>query len=151
MTSCFSPCTIGLFTYDIAEKSFIFICASRTVNGISFAFHSKNNLGICGINGRNFSTSHMFATTVFGLPSYTILPLFIQITRVASGITSSKRCSLKTIVIPSSSLIRFNNPKNSFAAIGSNCAVGSSNNNNFGCITNTAAKLTSCFCPPDNV
>ncbi len=52
--------------------------------------------------------------------------------------------------MPNSSLSLFNNAINSDAAIGSRCDVGSSKISSLGCMTITDAKLSICFCPPDN-
>ena len=53
-------------------------------------------------------------------------------------------------VVPSSRLILRIVARNSLAAIGSSCEVGSSSTSTFGCIAITEARFKSCFCPPDS-
>ncbi|MNI65354.1 hypothetical protein D3C73_1208610 [compost metagenome] len=40
--------------------------------------------------------------------------------------------------------------RNSRAATGSSCEVGSSSSSSLGCSSRTEARFSSCFCPPDN-
>ena len=69
----------------------------------------------------------------------------------AMGRASSSRCSVSRMVVPSSRLIRSRAFRKEEAALGSSWAVGSSNSSRLGCIIMTAARFSSCFCPPDRL
>jgi len=78
-----------------------------------------------------------------------ILPFSMTTDLLHTGSTSSRRCSVMMIVVPSSRFILTRLFIKSFAAMGSSWLVGSSNTNTFGDIAITEARFTSCFCPPD--
>ena len=73
-------------------------------------------------------------------------------TTTLSAITnaSSSLCSESITVVPISLFILWIVLKNSEAAMGSSCAVGSSSIRSFGCMTITDARFTICFCPPES-
>ena len=85
-----------------------------------------------------------------GASSARIPPFSITSTRSAYARTSSNRCSIKRIVVPSSALIFRSVARKSPAARGSSWEVGSSNTRRSGCIAITAARFRSCFCPPES-
>jgi len=90
------------------------------------------------------------APTSAGVPVQSSLPPSMTATREAKENASSKRCSVRMIVVPSSRLILPRVAKKSDAAIGSSWLVGSSRISTFGCKTITDARFKSCFCPPDS-
>ena len=55
-----------------------------------------------------------------GVSSHKMFPFSMTMTRVANGKASSRRCSVKMIVVPSSRLILPSNARKSAAAMGSN-------------------------------
>ena len=90
------------------------------------------------------------APTSAGVPVQRSLPSSMTATRDAKPNASSRRCSVRIIVVPSSRLILPRVAKKSDAAMGSSWLVGSSKISTFGCKTITEARFKSCFCPPDS-
>ena len=87
--------------------------------------------------------------TAAGVPVHSTRPRSSTATVSASGNTSSSRCSVRITVVPSSRWMRPTMARKSDAAMGSSWAVGSSRISTSGRRIITAARFSSCFCPPD--
>ena len=97
-----------------------------------------------------FPLAFSSAPTSAGVPVQRSVPLSMTATREAKEKASSRRCSVRMIVVPSSRLILPRVARKSDAAMGSSWLVGSSRMRTFGWSTMTDARFRSCFCPPDS-
>ena len=125
---------------------------SRTVTGQDAAFSTAAHTRIAVGIDRNMEWPAPFRAppTSSGVPVHNRRPRSITATRVASGKASSRRCSVRITVVPSSRLIRPMVARKSEAAIGSSWLVGSSRMSTLGCMAITDARFRSCFWPPES-
>ena len=91
------------------------------------------------------------AHTALGASFLSSLPFSISSTLSARSKSSSVRCSAISTVIPISRLSLYTVSIKLAAAMGSSCAVGSSNSSRRGPTAVTEANASSCFCPPERV
>ena len=125
---------------------------SRTVMGdvsplSSTAAHTRRGVGMARNMGWFFSCKARASSR--GVPAARMVPRSITAARLARGRASSRRCSVSRTVTPSSRLSLARTPRKSEAAIGSSWLVGSSRMRSSGSRVITAARLRSCFCPPE--
>ena len=125
---------------------------SRTVTGQGVLLCTLAQTRIAAGIARNIPLpcSRRLRPTSSAVPQERILPCSMTATLPASGKASSSRCSVRRMVVPNSRLILPRTARKSDAAIGSSWLVGSSRISTFGCMTITAARFRSCFCPPES-